>query len=63
MLRFQLCPFIKPEKTITAFKRYSWLSNMAECEIIYGDLVFRSTEAFIKLRRLDVNERIKVSIL
>lgn len=25
---------------------HSWLSNMAECEIKYGDLVFKSTEAF-----------------
>ena len=32
---------------ITTFRNeHSWLSNMAECEIKYGDLVFKSTEAF-----------------
>lgn len=32
---------------ITTFRdEYRWLSNMADCEIKYGDLVFKSTEAF-----------------
>lgn len=32
---------------ITTFRdEHSWLSNMADCEIKYGDLVFKSTEAF-----------------
>lgn len=46
---------------IVAFKdEHRWLSNMTECEIIYGDLVFKSTEAFYQaMKTLDVNERIK----
>ena len=32
---------------ITTFRdEHGWLSNMADCEIKYGDLVFKSTEAF-----------------
>lgn len=46
---------------ITMFKdKYSWLSNMAECEIVYGNLVFKSTEAFYQaMKTLDTNQRIK----
>ena len=45
---------------ITLFKNeHRWLSNMAACEIIYGDLVFKSTEAFKAMKTLDANERIK----
>lgn len=46
---------------ITSFKNeHRWLSNMAACEIIYGDLVFKSTEAFYQaMKTLDANERIK----
>jgi len=46
---------------ITSFKNeHRWLSNMAACEIIYGDLVFKSTEAFYQaMKTLDADERIK----
>ncbi len=45
---------------IVAFRdEHRWLSNMVECEIKYGDLIFKSTEAFYQaMKTKDKNVRV-----
>lgn len=41
---------------ITSFKdKYAFLSNMQECTIIYGDMTFKSTEAFYQAMKTTDN--------